>query len=441
MNNITTALYMTSEMSMIIPLAFFCFIPVIDHKKNSFSRLILKITIAMASSFAVMLVVFSISPTIETANLVQIVLGGVMFVLYRREVDLPPFRLWFIFMTACLIGGHSYLIYHITDILLYPDGSIYNLYKPYSLLAQIIFECLVVLLFFIPAKKYLGWLVENYQEERIWRIVWIFPAAFTMFSYFFVPYNNSYMYLGRFMKMYLLFLVLSFIIVLVLYVLFYKIALTMTEKAELLTRSAYLEVQVQQYHELQSHVQETRRLRHDFRHHLAAISEMLEHGQYDEALNFLQEYRAEVSDMPKQYCSSTAVNAVLHHYESLLQSENIESQFYVQIPDSDRISDIDFCVLLGNLLENALHGCRTVKNHPRKVELQILQTTPHIIILQIKNPFEGPVSKSENAYVSTKHPGAGQGLNSVRMITAKYNGEVCIHSQDHNFVVQALLNI
>lgn len=441
MSNIKTALYMTTEMSMIIPLAVFCFIPVFEYKKSSLSRLILKVVMAMLIAFVFLFFVFLLSPAITTSNIAQIILGGAMFLLYRKEINLPPFRLWFIFMTACLIGSYSYLVYHITDVLLYPGGSIYVLYKPYSLIAQLIFECVIILVFFLPAKKYLGWLAENYQEDRIWRIVWIFPATFTLFAYFFVPYNNSYMYLGRFLKLYLLFLLLSFIVVLVLYVLFYKIALTMTEKSELLTKSAYLEVQVQQYHELQSHVQETRRLRHDFRHHLTAISEMLEHGQYDEALDFLHEYRGEVSDLPKQYCSSTAVNAVLHHYESMFQSENIESQFHVRIPDADKISDIDFCVLLGNLLENALHGCRTLQDAPRKIELQILQTTPHIIILQIKNPFTGAVVKNQDTFISTKHNGSGQGLKSVQMIAEKYNGEMRIHSQDQQFTVQVLLNI
>lgn len=330
---------------------------------------------------------------------------------------------------------------HVTDILLFPEGSYYELYKPYSFLAQIIFECVMITILFIPAKKYLGWLAENYIEERIWRVVWIFPAVFTVFSYFLVPYNNSYMYLGRFMKMYFFVLLLSFIVVLILYILFYQIALTMTEKSGLLTKSAYLEVQVEQYHKLQTHVQETRRLRHDFRHHLTAISEMLEHGHYEEALEFLHDYRTEVSAIPKMYCSSAAVNAVLHHYESLCRSEGIVTQFQIRISESTSINDIDFCVLLGNLLENALHGCQNSQARSAQIELNIIQTAPHIIVIQIRNPFSGKTVKQKDGFVSTKHPGTGQGLKSVHMIAEKYCGEVCITDKDEIFTVQVLLNM
>lgn len=440
MGRVQTALYLALEMLCFVPLAVFCFIPVWDYIRNSPGKLAAKVAVTVIVTEFLFFLLFLASPTIEASNVGQLFLGIAMFLLYCQEVRLPPWRLLFIFLTACLIGGYSYLIYHITDILLYPEGSYEMLYKPYSFCAQLIFECLFIAVFFIPARKYLGWLMSNYHEERIWRSVWVFPAVFTVFSYFFVPYNNSYMYLGRFMKMYFVFLLLSFVIVLTLYVLFYEFAVTMTEKSELLERSAYLEVQVQQFEELQNHVQETRRLRHDFRHHLTAISEMLEHGHYGEALEFLREYRSDIPDMPKQYCGSTAVNAVLHHYASAYRSEKIQAEFDIRISPELPVDDIDFCVLLGNLLENALHGCREVHEENRKIELRMVQTTPHIAVIQICNSFSGTVKRENGRFLSSKHPGTGQGLHSVRMIVKKYRGEVTVTDEKQMFIVRILLN-
>lgn len=440
MDRLQQALYLTAEMSMFLPLAVFCLIPVMPYARSKPPRLWGKVAAAsLAAELLVFLLLF-LSPTIKVFNFAQLMLGVGMFLLYRREIRLPVFRLLFLFLTACVIGGCGYLIYHFTDILLHPDGNYYAIYRPYSFLAQSVFECLFVLLASHPAKKYLGWLVSSYQEERIWRNVWIFPAAFTVFTYFFVPYYNSYMYLGRFMQMYFVFLVLLFVIVFTLYSLFYKIARAMTEKAELLTRSAYLEVQIQQYQELQNHIQETRRLRHDFRHQLTAISEMLEYGHYEAALDYLRKYRAELPDTPKQYCNSTAVNAILHHYAALCQSERIQTHFEVAISRDFPGEDVDFCVLLGNLLENAFDGCKSVPAPERNIQLQITQTSPHILAVQIRNPFAGTVSQASGHYLSSKHPGTGQGLKSVQLIAQKYHGEVLVRAENQLFTVQVLLN-
>lgn len=440
MNRLQYALYLTVEMGMFIPLAFFCFVPVIRYAKSTPGRLAIRIAAASLVAEGLFFLLFFLSPTVTASNIGQLALFTGMFILYCREVKLPVIRLLFVFLTACLIGGYSYLIYHLTDILLYPAGSYYMLYKPYSCIAQLVFECTMILVCYFPAKKQLGWMVAHFEEERIWRIVWIFPAVFTFFTYFFVPYNNSYMYLGRLLKMYVVFLILFFVIIFTLYILFYKIALALTEKAELLLRSAYLEVQVQQYQDLQNHIQETRRLRHDFRHQLTVISEMLEHGHYNEAQEYLRKYRADIPQTPRQYCSSTAVNAILYHYNALYQSENIESQFDIRINKDIPVQDIDFCVLLGNLLENALHGCREVPASHRNIELKILQPTPHILVLQIRNPFTGTVTKENGNFLSSKRPGTGQGLNSVRMIAQKYHGEITVTDTDQIFTVQVLLN-
>lgn len=192
---------------------------------------------------------------------------------------------------------------------------------------------------------------------------------------------------------------------------------------------------------MQTHIEETRRLRHDFRHHLTAVSEMLEHGHYEDALNFLREYRTEVSDMPKQFCSSAAVNAVPHHYESVFRTEGITPSFDIRITDASSVNDIDFCVLLGNLLENALHGCRQLKDESPEIELKINQNTPHIIVLQIRNPYDGKIRKENNRVLSTRHSEPAQGLRSVQLIAEKYRGEVCITSENRLFTVQVLLNV
>ena len=83
----------------------------------------------------------------------------IFFYFYERTVALPRSHLWFIFMSACLLGSFAYLFYYITDILLYPHSTVLP-YSPLTvLMIEQLFEWILVVLLAYPAKRYLGWLL------------------------------------------------------------------------------------------------------------------------------------------------------------------------------------------------------------------------------------------------------------------------------------------
>lgn len=422
MENLKEALLLTRGTLMYLPLVFYCFIPIMPDRKDSLKRLFLKIAAACIGMELVMFVVYLILPN-EVGGVINMgicVLG--FFYLYQREIALERSRLWFIFCTACLIGGFSYLFTHLVDIFLYPQSTAEAPVGLYSLIMQILFECLLVLLLFYPTKKYIGWLLHNFQEELVWRIVWIFPAGFVVFSYFFVPYNNILMYIGRFLQMYAVVIFVLLMLVLFIYVLFYKIAYSVIEKQKILLKTSQLEREAEQYHSLLNHVQETSRIRHDFRHQLTVIAQMVKNGEYGELEKYLDKYTAGIPGEAVRYCASSAVNAVLNHYDALCRESGIQAQFGIRLGERFALEDIDFCVLLGNLLENAVDECRRLPDGDRWIRLKAGQTGEHVIALQIENPSLGMFRMRKGRYLSGKHDGEGQGLKSVEMIAQKYRG-------------------
>lgn len=129
-----------------------------------------------------------------------------------------------------MIGGIGYVTHFIIDALLNPQGTV-SLY-----------DSLHVLL--------LELLVDNFHEEKIWRVVWIFPFTFTVFFYYFVPYYNHTLYINRLMKMYLMVLIVLLTTIFFLYILFYRVAYSMVEKQKMAERTIYLEMQAEQYRHL-----------------------------------------------------------------------------------------------------------------------------------------------------------------------------------------------
>lgn len=249
------------------------------------------------------------------------------------------------------------------------------------------------------------------------------------------------MFNGRLLEVYTITIFILFILILLIYALFYKIAYRITENQRIIQKNANLEIQAQQYHRLQTYVQETSRLRHDFRYQLTVLVQMLSEQRYRELADYLEQYLRSVSDMPVRYCSSSAVNAILNHYVSIGQKFGVSFHLSIRLEENFSVEDMDFCVLLGNLLENAIDACKSLPEEERKVTLKTAQTTGHVIVLTISNPYEEPLLIRSGKLFSSKHTGEGQGLKSVRLIVEKYSGYLEINDKNQVFEVKMLLNI
>ena len=425
---------------MIVPLIVFCFLPVWQDIKSTPQRLLLKVVAALAAIEMIMYFLYLLLPPVTADTVNEYLCIFIFFYLYQKEIALKRSHLWFVFMTACLIGSFGFLFYTLTNIVLHPASTIEDPAWPDVLLLEIAFESLLILILAYPARKYLGWLVHHFQEEAVWNIIWLIPFGFMIFASVFIPYDNSVMHTGRFLKVYGITILVLSALLLFIYVLFYKIAYSIVDNQKIIWKTASLEMQAQQYHRLQAYMQKTSRLRHDFRYQLTVLAGMLKKQQYKELEQYLDQYIARVSDAPVRYCSSYAVNAILNHYASICRELGIKADLNIRLQESFAVEDSDFCVLLGNLLENAIDGCKSVPEDKRSLILKIGQTAEHVIALQISNPYEGLLNKKEGRLFSSKHEGEGQGLKSVQLIVEKYDGVLDIRCEDQIFEVKVLLN-
>ena len=58
------------------------------------------------------------------------------------------------------------------------------------------------------------------------------------------------------------------------------------------------------------------------------------------------------------YHATYALDAVLCHYTALAEKEKIETDIRVMVPGRTVLPDDELCVVMGNLLENAVEACK-----------------------------------------------------------------------------------
>lgn len=442
MNSIHTALFLTRETIMIFPLIVFCFIPVYSQITVSLLSLIKKVVLVTFLVEIVMFIFFLLLPFWISNTVNAFLCIFIFFYFYERTVALPRSHLWFIFMSACLLGSFAYLFYYIIDILLYPHSTVLP-YSPLTvLMIEQFFEWILFFLLAYPAKRYLGWLVNSFHEEKIWKIIWIPPALFVFFSQYLVPENSDKIYVDKTLEIYLLAIAMSVSLIMIVYLLFFQIAHIVIEKQKVTEKNLYLQIEAEQTRKLQAFINDTSRLRHDYRHHLATLNQMLEENKYAEAKEYLKEFSSAIPATPKRYCSFVGVNSILNHYETQCKDLFIKTHFSIRldIPENT-FKETDFCVLLGNLLDNSIAACRVLPKDERHISLKFARTNPATLALQIRNPYYGNIKIKNNVFYSTKHEGTGQGLYSVQLIAEKYNGIMNVNYENQTFEVRILLTL
>lgn len=422
---------------VIFPVIPLCFYPVLGYIKSGIPVLLVKILASLAG-FIAFFALIAYFLDFFNMNLVIIFAGVYFFYFYNRELYLPISKKLFVFLTVCLICVFSFLFATVVDYTLYPASN-YRESSWESIVAQFVFLLAVNGIFYVPLKKCLGWIISNYHVEQVWKSGCLLLLIVTPILSTFFPHEYRRMYVGRFYKLYLLLLVCLFFFILLIYFLFYRTAYSYVHQRKIEHSNRILSMQGSQYQQLLRSVQENSRIRHDFRQQLIVISELLKQKEYSKLEEYVHAFVDNTKTEIKVYSYSAAVNALLAYYESLCKNKEIQTDFSIHLPNKLPISDQDFCIMLGNLLENAVYGCQDVPTP--YVRLKVRQTSPNMLAVKIENPYQGVLKKVNGHYLSTRHGQAGQGLESVGIIAENYHGMVEINADGQVFTVKALLQI
>lgn len=194
------------------------------------------------------------------------------------------------------------------------------------------------------------------------------------------------------------------------------------EKAEL---EHVVEAQKEKNELLLSHAEEVRRQRHDLRQHLGVIRSALEGKKYDELAAYLDRLSDQISvDRSVTWCDQPVANALLSYYVSLAEREGIRLHVRAQIPrELSGISDSNLCVMLGNLLENAVEACRRMKEGERSIDVHA-RVQGDMLTIAVDNSYDGRIRMRDGRFLSRKDDHReGLGLRSVESVARSHGGK------------------
>ena len=136
------------------------------------------------------------------------------------------------------------------------------------------------------------------------------------------------------------------------------------------------------------------------------------------------------------YSTNVSIDSLINCKKKVIDEYNIDFKCECFVSGFDGIDVIDICVLLGNLLDNAIEACLKI-NSNRSIKLRFKQVENYFSIV-VKNTF---LNEDNDDLVTTKENkmNHGFGIKSVKSIVKKYGGDFQIIKDDDYFIVSILL--
>ena len=184
--------------------------------------------------------------------------------------------------------------------------------------------------------------------------------------------------------------------------------------------------------------------RHDLRHQLAVIRHYSVDGQNEKITEYIDSFLTAIpTEQSMTYCENQAVNAVLIYYISMAKNiHNIDTSIQLSIPNNlKNVKDSDLCIIIGNLIENAIEACSRMDETEKKYIKLKSRIQYDTLTITLDNSFNGIYKKENDVFMSSKRDEPGIGISSIANVVEKYNGGCRFEGKDNEFMSSVYIKI
>ena len=191
--------------------------------------------------------------------------------------------------------------------------------------------------------------------------------------------------------------------------------------------------------EVENIYRQMRGWRHDYHNHIQAITAHLSLSQYGEAGEYLRKLNDDLTSVDTVIkTGNVMVDAILNSKISLALNKKIEVNAKAKVPPNLKVSEIDLCVIIGNLVDNAMEACLKLGENGRRIRIYVGIFKDYLYI-SVANTTGGGIKKSEMGYISSKGANHGFGLMRIDKIAEKYGGHVNRQHENDAFATEVML--
>lgn len=194
------------------------------------------------------------------------------------------------------------------------------------------------------------------------------------------------------------------------------------------------------YVEVDNMYKKMRGWRHDYRNHIQVLKAYASTGDLEAIKAYLDELDRDLStvDMVVKTGNPMA-DAILNSKISLAKSKGIEVYADAQIPLKLTTPDIDLCVIIGNLFDNAIEASMKLPEDKRMIRIYMNMKNTQLYISFTNFTAVGKLEKVGKVFKTTKGEGHGLGLVRIDNIIERLGGYLSRNSEEGAFTTEILI--
>lgn len=163
--------------------------------------------------------------------------------------------------------------------------------------------------------------------------------------------------------------------------------------------------------------------RHDLRHQLQVVEELVLRGDRDTALDSLSAAQKRLDERKEtRWCRPPVLDAVFSSYFHKAEKQDITVEANVSLPDALPVDEGELAIVLADALENAIQANLALPRQRRRICCKMIGTPS--IMLEISNPYAGSISFDSAGLPLAREEGHGLGVQSISAFCRK-SGAVC----------------
>lgn len=186
-----------------------------------------------------------------------------------------------------------------------------------------------------------------------------------------------------------------------------------------------------------------RDVRHNMKNNLVSILAYAENGDNEKIIRFVNEIMEEggIKTSTVTNSGNIVIDSLIGYWYVEAKKVGIDFSVNLNIPMEMPFRGADICLILGNLLENAVEAAQ--KAEGKKYIRLHMKYDKNNLLLFVENNYKGVLIKTKDKRLKSTKTDAGNhgvGLSSVYRIAAKYHGVVTIDNGVTNrFLIRVVL--
>ena len=182
--------------------------------------------------------------------------------------------------------------------------------------------------------------------------------------------------------------------------------------------------------------------RHDYRSHIQVMKAHAAAGDLEAVQAYLDKLDADLTALdPAVRTGNAMVDAILNSKISLARSREISVRADANIPVALRLSELDLCVIIGNLFDNAIEASMALPAPERLIRVYMEIKGAQLYISFTNLTAAGKRKKVSGRFATTKGEGHGFGLVRIDNIVERLGGYITRSSEEGAFSTEILIPV